>query len=152
MRGALRRPTGYGVRDPAARSPWPGPSLLPGVFGCFVPLYYLPTGPAHSAGPTQKNRPVPIFDLQNRIRNFTRFLKAFWLPKCSPKPPKIEPKSIQNPLFVRFRFPTVFSSVSGRFFVDFGRARPSIQSLFTALAWAAPFFQKSGKVSKTTSQ
>ena len=46
----------------------------------------------------------------------------------------------------------VISSVTEGFFVDFRRARPSIQSLFTALQWGAPFFTKSGKVSKKTYQ
>ena len=57
----------------------------------------------------------------------------------------MEPQSSQNALTCRLRFPAVFSSVSGGFFVDFRGARHSIQSLFTALAWGASFFGKSTK-------
>ena len=64
----------------------------------------------------------------------------------SPKPPKIDPKSTQDPLFFRLRFPTVFPSVSGRFFLDFRGAGPSFLLLFTAFPWGAPFF----KVRKNT--
>ena len=38
--------------------------------------------------------------VQNRIRkhiqNFARLLIAFWLPKCPPKPPKMEQTGVQN--------------------------------------------------------
>ena len=61
-----------------------------------------------------RNPSLP-FDLQNRIRNFSGFLNAFWLPKSSPKPPNMEPSSSQNPSFVRLRFPAVFPSVSDFF-------------------------------------
>ena len=69
-----------------------------------------------------------------------------------PKLPKVDPKSTQDPLFFRLRFPTVFPSVFGRFFLDFRGAGPSFLLLFTAFPWGAPFFTKSEKVPKKTSQ
>ena len=68
----------------------------------------------------------------------------------SPKPPKIKPKSTQDPLFFRLRFSAIFSSVVGRVFLDFRGAGPSFLLLFTAFPWGAPFFTKSEKVPKKT--
>ena len=118
MRETFRRPIGDGVLDWTLELLSPCPRLS-GNFLILEPLYYLPTGPAHTARPTPKNPEIHFVRLQNRIQNFTRFLKAFWLPKWSPKPPKMEPKSIQNPFFFRLRFPPRISSVLEGFFVDF---------------------------------
>ena len=126
MRGAFRRPTRDGVRDMLLDLL--GLVLVSSLafLAVLVPLYYLPTGPAHSARPTQNLPGISFFGVQNRIQNFTRFLKAFWLPKWCPKAPKMKPKSIQNPFLFRLRFPPVFSSVLEGFFVVFRGARPSI--------------------------
>ena len=107
MRGALRRPTRDGVRDLSLDLL--GRVLVsPAFLDVLVPLYYLPIGPAHTAGPTQDLPAVPLFGFQNRIQNFTRLLNAVWLPKWCPKLPKMEPKSTQNPLLFRLRFPAFF--------------------------------------------
>ena len=68
------------------------------------PRAFRRAAPKKSAG----HRPGPLFDLQNRFQNFTRFLIAFWLPKWCQKPPKMMPKFIKNarcvfiPFFLQF--------------------------------------------------
>ena len=59
MREALRRPTGYGVRD-MLLDLLGLVLVLPGVFGCSLTPLLSPTGAAHSAWPTQKKRVPPL--------------------------------------------------------------------------------------------
>ena len=93
-----------------------------------------------------------LFHLQNHIQNFIRFLIAFWLPKWCQKPPKMMPKLKKNACFFQVCFHTVFSSILKGFLVAFPGARPSICMVFTMNSWRAPFFAKSEKVAKMTSQ
>ena len=66
-----------------------------------------------------------------------------------PKLPKVDPKSTQDPLFFRLRFPTVFPSVFGRFFLDFRGAGPSFLLLFTdSVSVGCVIFHKVGKSTK----
>ena len=55
-------------------------------------------------------------------------------------------------MFFQVCFHTVFSSILEGFLVAFPGARPSIWLLFTMNSWGAPFFAKSEKVSKMSSQ
>ena len=98
MHEAVRRPTGDGVLDQIQDLLGSDPRFSAN-FGILVPPYYSPQGPrdpARSAGRTSKNRPSLLFRIQNRIQNFNRFLKAFWLLECLQKPPKIHSKSTQK--------------------------------------------------------
>ena len=157
MREAFRRPTGDGVLDHPreflafalvlCRNSLPESAGI----GSRTPPLGSPD-PAHSAGPTPKPANQWLFRLQNRIQNFTRFLKAFWLPKWCQKPSKMMPKFIKNACFFQVCFHTVFSSILERFLIAFPGARPSISLLFTMNSWGAPFFAKSEKVAKMTSQ
>ena len=83
--------------------------------------------------------------MKNRFQHFTRFLKAFWLPKWIPKPPKMMPQFINNACFFQVCFHTVFSSILGGFLIAFPSARPSISLLFTMNSWGA-FFSQSPKM------
>ena len=62
------------------------------------------------------------------------------------------PKFTKNACFFQVCFHTVFSSILERFLISFPGARPSISLLFTMNSWGAPFFTKSEKVAKMTSQ
>ena len=154
MRGAIRRPTGDGVLDPTreflAFALVLCRNSLPELV--LVPLHYPPRTPRIPPGRPPELHPKPLFRLQNRIQNFTRFLKAFWLPKWCQKPSKMMPKFIKNACFFQVCFHTVFSSILERFLIAFPGARPSISLLFTMNSWGAPFFTKSEKVAKMTSQ
>ena len=120
--------------------------------GSRTPSIRFPRTPRIPPGRPQSLLTRPSFRLQNRIQNFTRFLKAFWLPKWCQKPSKMMPKFIKNACFFQVCFHTVFSSILERFLIAFPGARPSISLLFTMNSWGAPFFAKSEKVSKMSSQ
>ena len=129
MREAFRRPTGDGVLD------HPREFLAFALVLCLdsLPGVRSSTPPLSSPGPPRipPGRPPDLrwsllFDLQNRFQNFTRFLKAFGLPKWCQKPPKMMPKFIKNACFFQVCFHTVFSSILEGFLVAFPGARPSI--------------------------
>ena len=127
------------------------PEFSAGVRSRTPPLSS-PGTPRIPPGRPPELRIKPLFRLQNRIQNFTRFLKAFWLPKWCQKPSKMMPKFIKNACFFQVCFHTVFSSILRGFLVAFPGARPSSSLLFTMNSWGAPFFAKSEKVAKMTSQ
>ena len=56
----------------------------------------LPWAPRIPPGRPQKIGLPPFLASKIRIQNFARFLKAFWLPKLSQKPPKIRQKLIKD--------------------------------------------------------
>ena len=143
MRGAIRRPTGDGVlghpREFLASAFVLCLDSLPGVSSSTPPLSS-PGPPRIPPGRPSSTSSGPTFDLQNRIQNFNRFLKAFGLPKCCQKPPKMMPKFIKNACFFQVCFHTVFSPILEGFLVAFPGARLSISLLFTMNSWGAPFF------------
>ena len=146
-------------RGRRARPPSRVPCLRLGSLPRFSAEIGSSTPPLSSPGPPRipPRRPqirclLASFGLQKRIQNFTRFLIAFWLPKWCQKPPKMMPKFIKNACFFQVCFHTVFSSILERFLIAFPGARPSISLLFTMNSWGAPFFAKSEKVAKMTSQ
>ena len=148
MRGALRRPTGDGVLDPRARE-----CLAFALVLCLDSLPEFSAGigsrtpplgspdPARSAGPTPKPANQWLFRLQNRIQNFTRFLKAFWLPKWCQKPSKMMPKFIKIACFFQVCFHTVFSLILEGFLVAFPGARPLICMVISNEFVACAFFR-----------
>ena len=62
---------------------------------------------------------------KRRSRKIHRISNGFWTPKCSQKPPKMNQKRHQNPLFVRIRFHPVFFLIFGCFLACFDR-RPTL--------------------------
>ena len=81
----------------------PLPRFLPGVSSSTPPLSS-PGPPRIPPRRPQIRCKVASFGLQKRIQNFTRFLKAFWLPKWCQKPPKMMPKFIKNACFFQVLF------------------------------------------------
>ena len=104
MREAVRRPTLDGVLDTEIRNSLALVLDSPAIFGSLYPPIIPPRDPAHSAGPTRKNPHHLLFRIQNRIQNFNRCLKAFWLLKCFKKPPKIHSKSTQKSIKILIDF------------------------------------------------
>ena len=64
-------------------------------------------------------------DPKNATKKWHRISNGFWTPKCSQKPPKMNPKYHQNPLFFRIRFHPVFFLIFGCFLACFDR-RPTL--------------------------
>ena len=127
--------------ESALPSPWFSASIL--VRSSFsYPSIILPRDPAHSAGPSRKNRPPLFFDVQNRFQNFIRFLIAFRLPKWCQKPPKMEPKFIKNACFFKVCFRTVFSLILEGFLVAFPGARPLICMVISNEFVGCAFFRR----------
>ena len=145
MREAFRRPTGDGVLDPTSRVPCLRLGSLPefsaGVRSRTPPLSS-PGTPRIPPGRPPELRIKPLFRLQNRIQNFTRFLKAFWLPKWCQKPSKMMPKFIKNACFFQVCFHTVFSSILEGFLVAFPGARPLICMVISNEFVGCAFFRK----------
>ena len=151
MRGAIRRPTGDGVLD------HPREFFAFALVLCLdsLPGVSSSTPPLSSPGPSRippgrppELRRKPLFQLQNRIQNFTRFLKAFCLPKWCQKPSKMMPKFIKNTCFFQVCFHTVFSSILERFLIAFPGARPSICMVISNEFVGCAFFRKVGKCIK----
>ena len=61
---------------------------------------------------------------KKRSRKRHRISNGFWTPKCSQKPPKMNPKCHKNPLFVSLRFHPVFFLIFGCVLACFDR-RPT---------------------------
>ena len=79
--------------------------------------------------------------VQNRIRkhiqNFARLLIAFWLPKCPPKPPKIEQTGVQNTYVFCVRVSNVISPFFERFFDGCSRRQTLVSTAIytTFVGW-----------------
>ena len=101
MREAIRRPTGYGVRDTTSRFP--------------NPSYILPNRPAHSAGRTPKNQCRPPWDRPKTHSKKHSIFKCFLAPKMTPKASQKEAK-------MEPKFNTFLYSFSHRFFNRFWKA------------------------------
>ena len=80
-----------------------GPSLSRDLDRIRQQFLSRPAPPKGGGGSSPKTPRIPpsrppdlqwslLFDLRNHIQKFTRFLKAFWLPKCSQKLPKMKLK------------------------------------------------------------
>ena len=127
MREAFRRPTGDGVLDAMLELLAPAFDPLPRFsadIGSSTPPLSSPGPPRIPPSRPQISSLLASFGLQNRFQNFTRFLIAFWLPKCSQKPADINRKCIKNAPVFSLRVQCVFLYFFESVLVAFPAARP----------------------------